>query len=291
MRNGIYSLHDCKVLTNLVQSLKPKTILDLGPREGRTTSVILEALSGGNLSEITYYLFEKDENFYGDIKSYCEQYYSDINFVFNKNILDFDFSDFPQLDLCFIDGNHDYILAQWYIDTLFPLVKQDGVIHVHDIHYGRNGNGWDGVGFQHEHHATIPHPDIVNRDIHKRLYPRIFDRYSKSYPISIMEADIVRDYCIRNKERIKTFSTCYPPQSPVTNCWCCSESRRMIAILRAAISSGASDRTVERQRLDLFESKILPVLVRHCYECHAAEVGNCSLYIYGKEYEYFTNGS
>ncbi len=44
-----------------------------------------------------------------------------------------------------------------------------------------------------------------------------------------------------------------------------------IAILLTASSAGASDRNVERQRLDFFESKIRPVLVKHCYECHAAD--------------------
>jgi len=44
-----------------------------------------------------------------------------------------------------------------------------------------------------------------------------------------------------------------------------------IAILLVVSSAGAADQTVERQRLDFFESKIRPVLIKHCYECHAAD--------------------
>ena len=44
-----------------------------------------------------------------------------------------------------------------------------------------------------------------------------------------------------------------------------------IAILLAAGSLWADDPAVERQRLDFFEAKIRPVLVKHCYECHAAD--------------------
>ncbi|MCP4193172.1 MAG: DUF1553 domain-containing protein [Planctomycetaceae bacterium] len=44
-----------------------------------------------------------------------------------------------------------------------------------------------------------------------------------------------------------------------------------IAILLAASSVGASDPNVERERLDFFESKIRPVLVKQCYECHAVD--------------------
>jgi len=42
-------------------------------------------------------------------------------------------------------------------------------------------------------------------------------------------------------------------------------------ILLAAGSAWAADPSVERQRLDFFETKIRPVLVEHCYECHSAD--------------------
>ena len=44
-----------------------------------------------------------------------------------------------------------------------------------------------------------------------------------------------------------------------------------IAMLLLVVSTGFSDDAVERQRLEFFESKIRPVLVKHCYECHAAD--------------------
>jgi hypothetical protein len=44
----------------------------------------------------------------------------------------------------------------------------------------------------------------------------------------------------------------------------------LIAILFTTGSAWAAAPAVERQRLDFFESKIRPILVKHCYECHAA---------------------
>jgi hypothetical protein len=44
-----------------------------------------------------------------------------------------------------------------------------------------------------------------------------------------------------------------------------------IAILLVVSSAGVSDEPVERQRLDFFEAKIRPVLIKHCYECHATD--------------------
>jgi hypothetical protein len=44
-----------------------------------------------------------------------------------------------------------------------------------------------------------------------------------------------------------------------------------IVILLSTGSSWAGEPPVDRERLDFFETKIRPVLVQHCYECHAAD--------------------
>jgi hypothetical protein len=43
-----------------------------------------------------------------------------------------------------------------------------------------------------------------------------------------------------------------------------------ITILLTTASIGSDDPTLDRERLDFFETKIRPVLVEHCYQCHAA---------------------
>ena len=210
MRSGLYSEHDCSVLESIVKETKPRTILELGPRTGRTTSVILQALinSQEDLSGIKYYLFEKDEQFIRSIKEYCLSFNTGIQFEFNENIIGYNFDTMPELDFCFIDGNHDYILARWYVDTLFPKVKENGIIQIHDIYYGRNGNGWDDVGL-----ANNPqeHPDIIADKVHKFLYPTIYDKYV-SLPVTRFEEDIIKEYYFRMKEKVSFHSTCYPPQ-------------------------------------------------------------------------------
>ena len=44
-----------------------------------------------------------------------------------------------------------------------------------------------------------------------------------------------------------------------------------LAILLPICSTGFSDETSKRQRLEFFEANIRPVLVKHCYECHAGD--------------------
>ena len=39
----------------------------------------------------------------------------------------------PGLEFLFIDSDHSALFADWYLGNLFPIVKQSGVIHVHDV--------------------------------------------------------------------------------------------------------------------------------------------------------------
>lgn len=39
----------------------------------------------------------------------------------------------PGLEFLFIDSDHSGPFADWYLGNLFPLVRQSGVIHVHDV--------------------------------------------------------------------------------------------------------------------------------------------------------------
>ena len=39
----------------------------------------------------------------------------------------------PGLEFLFIDSDHSGPFADWYLSNLFPLVRQSGVIHVHDV--------------------------------------------------------------------------------------------------------------------------------------------------------------
>ena len=119
-----------------------------------------------------------------------------IDFCFNKNIIDYDFNDMTDLDLLFIDANHDYILAKWYIDTLFPLVKEGGLIHIHDIYYNQHGKGWNDVGMEANPQT---HPDIIDPYVHKQLYPTIYEKYHIHGEVKIDEEDVVREHLSHNE--------------------------------------------------------------------------------------------
>ena len=45
----------------------------------------------------------------------------------------------------------------------------------------------------------------------------------------------------------------------------------LVGLLLATTTTAADKTTADRKGLDFFESKIRPVLVRHCYQCHSAK--------------------
>ena len=209
--DGLYSDHDSQYIYSVVRKLKPTRIIDFGPREGKTTSTIIQALIKNGI-EVKYHIFEKDEQYYNSIKKYCENTCPEfIKYQIGQNIIDYDLSEIDNVDLLFIDANHDYILARWYIENLFPLLSEGSVIHIHDIPYNRFGNGWEDIKMSNK----VSHPDLIDLDTIKRLYPTIFDMYSDgNNEVTRYEADEIYDFHMRNPH-LDWHSTYVTPESTV----------------------------------------------------------------------------
>jgi Methyltransferase domain len=215
-RNGIYSDFDSKYLYYVVREYKPKTIIEFGPREGRTTSCIINAITK-NLNEsnfnVKYYIFEKDAPYLNSIKVYVDDIINKSNLqdkiqmFYGENIIDSPLLDnINNIDLLFIDANHDYILAKWYIEHLFNKVNIGGIIHIHDIYYDKNGNEWFDSRMVNQDKPY--HPDFSDINVMRRLYPSIFDKYfdGDTY-ITKHESDIIEEFYMKNKDNVKMYST------------------------------------------------------------------------------------
>lgn len=216
-RNGIYSDFDAKYLYSVVREYKPKTIIDFAPREGKTTSCIISGIIK-NLQESThkikYYVFEKDIPFLIEIKTYLNKIILENNLeniveiFYNDNIIDSKILDeINDVDLLFIDANHDYILAKWYVETLFKKVKIGGIIHMHDIHYNNKNNGWSDVRMSADR-AQHTHPDYTDINTMRELYPTIFEKYfdGQTYVMKY-ESDIIEEFYLKNQNNVEMYST------------------------------------------------------------------------------------
>lgn len=216
-RKGVYSDFDADYLYNVVREYKPKTIIDFAPREGRTTSCIINGIIKNlqeDITNIKYYVFEKDLPFLKKIKIYLNAIITKNNLrdvvqiFYDGNIIDSKILDgIDGVDLLFIDANHDYILARWYVETLFKKVKIGGIIHVHDMHYNNNNNGWADVRMK-ANRAQHTHPDYTDINTMRGLYPTIFEKYfdGQSY-IMKYEGDIIEEFFLRNQNNVKMCST------------------------------------------------------------------------------------
>ena len=215
IRKGIYSDFDANYLYSVVREYKPKTIIDFAPREGRTTSCIINGIIKNQQEtthKIKYYVFEKDIPFLNEIKKYLNKIIVEnnldnlINVFYNDNIVDSQIiNEISDVDLLFIDANHDYILAKWYVENLFKKVKIGGVIHVHDIYYNKNNNEWADVRLDRSIHT---HPDYTDVNTMRNLYPTIFDKYfdGETY-ITKYEPDIIEEFYLKNQNNVEMYST------------------------------------------------------------------------------------
>ena len=198
---GIYSPFDCQVLYAAVRETRPKKVVEMSPGRGRTTSCVAQALKD-NRDNVEYFLFEMQPDLLDNAVSFLKGF-NNINVHPGANVIDN-----PNLDLIdgvdflLIDSNHDYLLAKYYMETLFPKVRNDGLIHIHDIYYNRNNKGWEDTGLR--YFDTIPdsykHPDLYSEDRLRQLYGNFFNKFSPSQPgkIDRYEEDEIRDFIIRN---------------------------------------------------------------------------------------------
>jgi len=208
-RTGIYTDIDFIYAYSVLRKFKPKNVLELGCREGKVTSAILSALHKNNI-ECTYYGFEKDPEFKPDIEKYVNSFDNkNIKCEINDNILNYDFSKINNFDAIFIDGNHDYILAKWYVDVLFRKLNTNSIIHIHDMYYNHSGHAIEDITSK---YTPQGHEDIASYETIKRIYPKeVIEKYvdldkHTEDKVNIYEGDIVCDFFKKNSF-IEGFST------------------------------------------------------------------------------------
>jgi len=206
--DGVYSAFDCQILYAAVREIKPQKVVEMSPGKGRTTSCIAQALKD-NGDSVEYFLFEKQDDLLNTAVSFLKNF-PNINIHPGSNVIDNKNLDLiNDIDFLMIDSNHDCLLAKYYMETLFPKVKNDGLIHIHDIYYDRNNNEWEDTGlkFLETNPGQYKHPDFFSEVRLLEIYGSEF--FSKYYTgkIDRYEEDEIRDFIIRNN--IDFYSTKY----------------------------------------------------------------------------------
>jgi predicted O-methyltransferase YrrM len=136
-----YAGEEGRLLYLMTRFVRPELIFEFSPKRGWSTAHMASALERNAKGRIIS--FELDPNYVwaarrtlrrlglehrarfvvGDVREELPRVYETLRSSHGVTGIDF----------LFIDSDHGEPFARWYIDNLFPLVKQSGVIHVHDI--------------------------------------------------------------------------------------------------------------------------------------------------------------
>ncbi|MFX0142112.1 MAG: class I SAM-dependent methyltransferase, partial [Candidatus Hodarchaeota archaeon] len=119
---------EAEIVYLLIREFKPENIVEISPGSGWSSSWILNAIKDnkhGNL--YSYDIIDKAQKFLPkNLASYSWNFFQgDIKKNLNK---------LPdKIDYLFIDSDHSAKFCLWYIEKLFPKLKNNTLISVHDV--------------------------------------------------------------------------------------------------------------------------------------------------------------
>jgi len=136
-----YAGEERRLLYLMARFIVPEVIVEFSPKRGWTTLHMAAALEDNGKGRIISFeldpiyaaltkrtvktagLAHRVEVVVGDVREEFPRVYGDPGAWRSA----------PEIGFLFVDSDHSAEFARWYLGNLFPLVRQDGVIHVHDI--------------------------------------------------------------------------------------------------------------------------------------------------------------
>ena len=135
----------------LIRTLKPKTIVELGVHYGDSYFTFCQACEELELDTklygIDHWQGDEQAGLYGEevfeeVKAYNEEFYSENSTLLKMNFEDaLDQFEDQSIDLLHIDGAHDYASVKKDFDNWLPKVKKGGAILMHDVLVEREDYG------------------------------------------------------------------------------------------------------------------------------------------------------
>jgi len=145
-----YDLDSSKICYSLIRHYKPTSCFEVGTSSGHATIFILDALLR-NYKEtkqpFKFVAFEKEEGlYYETLKNLTRRHAGILSNIFlgdfTKNL-----GKIPkELDFAFIDTDHDKETTSWYVKNLFPRLKKDALVAIHDFAVEEKDDKWIGKG-------------------------------------------------------------------------------------------------------------------------------------------------
>ena len=136
-----YAGEERRLLYLMVRFMAPELIIEFSPKRGWTTLHMAAALEDNHKGRIisfeldpiyaaltkrtvkTASLAHRVQIVVGDVREEFPRAYDDPD----------TWRSTPEIGFLFVDSDHSAEFAHWYLGNLFPLIQQNGVVHVHDI--------------------------------------------------------------------------------------------------------------------------------------------------------------
>jgi predicted O-methyltransferase YrrM len=119
---------EAEVTYLLIREFRPKTIVEIAPSGGWATSWMLQALKDNNCGTLYSYDYNDEST---------KILPSDLTagrWIFTKAKIQKRMHKLPQaFDYLFMDANHSASFASWYVQHLFPRLKDGALVSVHDV--------------------------------------------------------------------------------------------------------------------------------------------------------------
>lgn len=127
---------EAEMLYLLIREAKSKHAVEMSPCHGWSTSWMLNAVNDNKIGKVFSY----------DIVDWSKKYLSEAlkrNWIFTQGDVRSTLKNIEQIDFLFIDSEHTRELAEWYIKDVFPYLKTETIVGIHDVRneYGTSLEG------------------------------------------------------------------------------------------------------------------------------------------------------
>lgn len=147
----MYHDEERRILYLLTRHIAPQIIVEFSPNKGWSTLHLAQALEANGQGHI--YSFELDSDNVLVAQKMLSEYGLEHRVTFHagdvRKTLPTVLSKLgPKVDFLFVDSNHSYDFARWWLSDVLPFVKPQGLVHVHDVEYSHQF-GWKALTHTH----------------------------------------------------------------------------------------------------------------------------------------------
>lgn len=187
---AMYHEEERRILYLMTRRLCPEVVVEFSPNKGWSTLHLAQALETNGRGHI--HSFELDPANITVAQQALAEYGLTHRVTFYagdvRNTLPPLLAAWGQsIDFLFVDSNHSYDFARWWLADVLPSVRPGGLVHVHDIEYSHQF-GWNALMLTHLGKGVYGDPPRRFVRVHPWQRSLLHGRWSRLAPRQLREA-------------------------------------------------------------------------------------------------------